>query len=421
MKIMNLKIQMKMKLRCLLLSISGPSNKFLETFDELEQLCKTLNFEIVDRIFQKKLKPDPKFYLGKGKLEKIKTLIKNVSIDCVVFNDNLNPIQRKNIENFLDIKVFDRTEIILEIFSKHAHTNEGKLQVEIAKLNYMLPNIQGKGKELSRLGGGTGTRGPGEKELEYSKRYIKNRIKILKNNLKKLENERQINRKKRIKSKITKISIVGYTNAGKTTLLSILTKEKLKSKNEMFTTLTTLSRKIKLPSGRSVIFSDTVGFIRNLHPMIIEAFHSTLEEIKFSDIILILNDASDFEFEKKLNTVFKTLESLKVYDKPYLLVFNKIDLIPFEHLDYLKKRFSNSAFISSTKNINIDKLLLKIDKLIDKISKQKIIRLKNVDFYILYKYRDLINFNILDVQGDNFIVKLNGPEDLISKITKEAN
>lgn len=418
---MNQNILMKMKLKCLILSISGYSNKFLETFDELEQLCKTLNFDIIDKIFQKRLKPDPKFYLGKGKMEKIKNLIESVSIDCVVFNDDLNSIQRKIIENFLGIKVFDRTEIILEIFSKHANTKEGKLQVEIAKLNYRLTKIQGKGKELSRLGGGTGTRGPGEKVLEYSKRYIKNRIKILKINLKKLEKERQINRKKRIESKITKITIIGYANAGKTTLLSSLIKEKLNSKNEMFTTLTPLSRKVKLPSGRTVIFSDTVGFIRNLHPMIIDAFHSTLEEIKFSDVILILNDAADFEFEKKLNTVFKTLEYLKVYDKPYLLVFNKIDLIPKEHLNYLKKRFSNSIFISSTNNLNIDKLLLKIDELIDKISKKKIVKLKYKDFHSLYKYKDLIKFSVLDVQDDNYIVKIYGPEDLIFKITKEAN
>ncbi|MDK2885752.1 MAG: GTPase [Thermosipho sp. (in: thermotogales)] len=410
-----------MKNKCLLLSISGPSNSFLEIFEELEQLCKTLNFEVVDKIFQKRLKPDPKYYIGIGKLEKINSLIENSQINCLVINDDLSPLQRKNIEKFLNIKVYDRTEIILEIFSKHAHTKEGKLQVEIARLNYLLPYLLGKGKELSRLGGGVGTRGPGEKELEYSKRYIKNRIKILKNNLKKLENNREIIRKKRFKSDTIKISIVGYTNAGKSTLLSKLTGEKIKSKNEMFTTLSTLSRKVKLPSGRIAIFTDTVGFIRNLHPKIIEAFHSTLEEIKYSDIILILLDSSDIEFEKKLETVLNTLESIVPYEKPYFMVFNKIDLIPNEHLNFLKTRFSEAVFISAYKNLNIDKLLLQVDKLIDKITKQVTIEIKNKYLHILYKYKHFINFKILDIQNENVLVKLSGPENLITKITKEAN
>ncbi|SHH40880.1 GTPase HflX [Thermosipho atlanticus] len=407
--------------KCLLVSITGYLNKFLETFGELEQLCKTLNFFVVDKIYQKRTKPDSAYYIGKGKLKKIKDFCDRNKINFIVINDNVTATQRKNIEKFLNIKLFDRTEIILEIFSRHAKTQEGKLQVEIAKLQYLLPYLVGIGKDLSRLGGGIGTRGPGEKELEYSKRYINNRIKSLKNQLAVIKKERTLRRKKRLESKLTKISIVGYTNAGKSSLLSKLSGERFLSKNEMFTTLTTYTRRVKLPSNRIAIFSDTVGFIKDLHPKIIEAFHSTLEEINYSDIVLILIDISDLDYEKKLNTVFETLENIGVYNKPYLLVFNKIDLVSNEYLKTVHSKFPNASYISVTKDLNIKELLLKIDKLIDKISKKKVLYLKPEKLNILFKYKRLIRFSMKETVNNDFKVEIFGPEEIISKILKEAN
>lgn len=334
---------------------------FNESFMELESLCKTLGIDVVDKIFQKRKKPDNAFYFGKGLVEKIKNFLEVENIDYLVIDDDITHIQRRNLEKFLKKKVFDRTEIILEIFAHHAKNNEGRIQVEIARLKYLMPYLIGKGKELSRLGGGIGTRGPGEKSLEYNKRHIKKRILKLEQKLEKLKKVREIQRKKRIKNNIFKISIVGYTNAGKTTLLSKLSNQKLLSKNEMFTTLSPVSRKVRLPSGRYVVFSDTVGFIQKLHPIIIEAFHSTLEEIKYSDMILILVDLSDRNFEKKLRIIYETLESIGVNSKRNVLVFNKIDLCPEDHIKNIKSRYSNAIYISAKNKKNISLLIEKID------------------------------------------------------------
>ncbi|MBO8160114.1 MAG: GTPase HflX [Thermosipho sp. (in: Bacteria)] len=410
-----------MKNRALLVTISGYSNKLLESFDELEQLCLTLDFYIVDKIYQKKLKPDPNYYFGKGKLEKIKSFCYSNNINFLVINDNITSLQRKNIEKFLKIKVLDRTEIILEIFSKHAKTKEGKIQVEIAKLQYLLPYLVGYGKELSRLGGGIGTRGPGERQLEYSRRHIKNRIRSLKRQLENIKHIRELQRKKRLKSSITKISVIGYTNAGKSTLLSKLSGENLVAKNEMFTTLSPFTRKVKLPSNRIAIFSDTVGFISNLHPKIIEAFHSTLEEINYSDILLILVDSSDNNYEKKLETVFETLEKIGIYNKPYILVFNKIDLITSELLETIKNKYPYAIYISAKNNLNLNKLLLKIDEVIDKISKKVITTIKTNKMNILFKYSEQIKYNVLDSNSENIKIELYAPEKMIEKIIKEVN
>ncbi|EKF48961.1 GTP-binding proten HflX [Thermosipho africanus H17ap60334] len=352
------------KSKALIIGLYKPS--YTESFLELEELCETIGIKVVDKIFQKRNRPNPSFYIGKGLLEKVKEFFIRENIDYLVIDDNISHIQRRNIEKYLEKKVYDRTEIILEIFAKHAKTNEGRLQVEIARLKYLLPYLVGQGKELSRLGGGIGTRGPGEKSLEYSKRYIKNRIKKLESKLKKLESIRQVQRKKRNQSNIYKVSIVGYTNAGKTTLLSNLAKETLLSKNEMFTTLSPVSRRVLLPSGRYAIFSDTVGFIRNLHPLIIEAFHSTLEEINFSDLIIILVDVADKNFEEKLEIIDETLESINIAKIKTLLVFNKIDLCHKDYIKNLQRRFSNAVFISAKNKENISTLLHQVENLLQK-------------------------------------------------------
>ncbi|ABR31598.1 GTP-binding protein [Thermosipho melanesiensis] len=343
--------------------IAGIYKKFVdESFYELEQLCKTLGWNVFDKIFQKRRTPDARFYFGKGLLLKIKELIEKGEIDYLVIDDDITNIQRRNIETILYKKVYDRTEVILEIFSKHAKTKEGRIQVEIARLRYLMPYLVGKGKELSRLGGGIGTRGPGEKKLEYEKRYLKRRISTLQNKLKMIKRNRDIQRKKRLNSNLLKISIVGYTNAGKTTLLSKLSKQNLYSKDEMFTTLAPTSRKVMLPSGKFAVFSDTVGFIRKMHPLIIEAFLSTLEEIIYSDLALVVVDVSDVSFREKIKVIYETLEKIGVNLGRTKLVFNKIDLCNSNYLKNLENEFKDAIFISAKKKVNFDYLLNEIDK-----------------------------------------------------------
>ncbi|ONN28144.1 GTP-binding protein [Thermosipho affectus] len=344
--------------------IAGIYSEFIdESFYELESLCKTLSWNVIDRVFQKRKKPDARFYFGRGFLEKFNLLFESGNIDYLIINDDLTIIQRRNIERTIENKVYDRTELILEIFAKHAKTKEGKLQVEIARLKYLMSYLVGKGKELSRLGGGIGTRGPGETKLEYTKRYLKKRVSFLEKELYEIRKNRDVQRKKRIKSNLIKISIVGYTNAGKTTLLSALSKDLLYSKNEMFSTVSPITRRVRLPSGAYVLFSDTVGFIKKLHPLIVEAFHSTLEEIVYSDLILILVDASDINFKDKIKVIFETLEELGIKDKKMILVFNKIDLCNLDYLKKLKGEYKKAIFISARKKINLDLLLYEIDRI----------------------------------------------------------
>ncbi|HRT01944.1 MAG TPA: GTPase HflX, partial [Fervidobacterium sp.] len=249
-----------------------------ESINELEELCKTLDIISVDKVIQRRNKPDPVFYLGIGKLGKVKEFCKNNDVDLLVVDDELTTIQQRNIEKYVEIRTVDRTQIILEIFSRHATTAEGKLQVEMARLVYELPRLRGKGLQLSNQGAGIGTRGPGEKILELDRRKIKNRIAHLRDELNKLKINRENIRKSRTESGYYIVSIAGYTNAGKSTLLSSLSGEKsILISDRLFATLNPTTRRVVLPGGRVVLFSDTVGFIKKLPHTLIEAFHSTLE------------------------------------------------------------------------------------------------------------------------------------------------
>ncbi|QTA37608.1 GTPase HflX [Thermosipho ferrireducens] len=404
--------------KCLLIGISGYEQDVLDSLLELEQLCRTLGLEVVDKFYQKRVKPDPSYYLGKGKLNKIKNFCKDENIEVVVTNDEITPAQKRNLEKFLNVNVLDRTQVILRIFLKHATTNEGKLQVEIAKLKYELPYIVGKGKEFSRLGGGIATRGPGEQEAEYTKRYIKKRIRILTKKLEQIKKNREIKRKKRLESYHGIISIVGYTNAGKSTLLAQLSQENVLIKNEMFSTLAPLLRKVKLPSGRYVIFSDTVGFIKKLPHTLVESFHSTLEEIVHSDLILILLDVSDHNYQKKLKIVHEVLYDIGVYNKPYILVFNKIDLCSEDYLSVVKKNYPEAIYISAKKRQNIIDLLLKIDKFFDKMEESLILDVPFPKIGEVMKFRDALNLNVIEMRNNSYKLSLKGPKAVLHQIKK---
>ncbi len=293
---------------------------------ELRRLLDTAGGETVATLVQSRQNPDVRTYIGSGKLLELAELCKNNEVDIAVFDCELTPSQIRNIEDELDgVRVIDRSMLILDIFALHAATAEGKLQVELAQLRYTLPRLMGKGTELSRLGGGIGTRGPGESKLETDRRHIQRRIVALENEIRELENNRNIQRSRREKSGIQKIAVVGYTNAGKSTLMNRLTGAGILAEDKLFATLDPTTRKYALPSGREILLTDTVGFIRNLPHHLIRAFKSTLDEAKYADALLIVIDASDPEAESQLEVTEKLLYDLGASSKPTVCVFNKCD------------------------------------------------------------------------------------------------
>jgi len=284
--------------------------------DEFRNLVSSTGIEVNDLRIVKIKEINPAIYIGKGKAEELSLLVKEKNIDVVIFNNNLSFTQQRNLEDVFGVKTIDRTQLILDIFARHAHTKEGILQVELAQLQYLLPRLKGKGIFLSRLGGGIGTRGPGEKKLEVDRRKIKDRIKHLKEELEELKNHRALVRKKREKEKIKVCSLVGYTNAGKSTLFNALTSSSQETSNELFTTLTTKSKKFILNNNTEVLLTDTVGFIYNLPPTLVEAFKATLEELYFADLLLHVIDSSSLDIERQLSSVVKILEELNLKEKP---------------------------------------------------------------------------------------------------------
>lgn len=295
-----------------------------ESLDELEELVNTAGATVVGRLVQNLEHASNATYIGSGKVEELKDLIWETDATAIVCDDELSPAQYKNLEDQLDIKVMDRTLIILDIFAGRAKTAEGKIQVELAQLRYRATRLIGM-RNLSRQGGGIGTRGPGEKKLEVDRRLIRNRISQLKAQVSEMENHRQVTRAKRQENPVPVVAIVGYTNAGKSTLLNTLTNADVLEEDKLFATLDPTTRNYKLPDGQEVLLTDTVGFIRKLPHHLIDAFRSTLEEAKYSDIILHIVDSSNPVMDKNVHAVYETLRNLKVTDKIIITVFNKID------------------------------------------------------------------------------------------------
>lgn len=296
-----------------------------ESLDELKDLVKTAGATAVGMVIQRREMIHPATYVGKGKIEEIKELLWETQATGVVCDDELSPAQMANLTELLDTKVMDRTLVILDIFAGRASTSEGKIQVELAQLKYRQTQLTGAGKAMSRLGGGIGTRGPGEKKLEMDRRLIKSRIAQLNRELKDVKRHRQLTREQRMKSHMPVVSIVGYTNAGKSTLLNTLTDAKVLEEDQLFATLDPTTRNLKLPSGQEILLTDTVGFIRKLPHHLIDAFKSTLEEAKYADLILHVVDASNQQMDEQMYVVYETLQRLGVLNKPVITVFNKMD------------------------------------------------------------------------------------------------
>lgn len=298
------------------------------SLDELEELVKTAGGQTVGRLIQNREKIHPGTYLGKGKIDELKELIWETDATGIVCDDELSPAQLRNLEDALETKVMDRTMVILDIFARHATTREGKLQVELAQLRYRAVRLVGLRNSLSRLGGGIGTRGPGESKLEIDRRRIHDRISQLKSELEQVQRHRELSRQQREKSHTLRAAIVGYTNAGKSTLLNALTQAGVLAEDKLFATLDPTARALRLPDGRQVLLIDTVGFVRRLPHHLVEAFRSTLEEAVEADVILNVCDASSPEAEEHLQVTRELLQELGCGDVPILTVFNKCDLSP---------------------------------------------------------------------------------------------
>ncbi|MCF7888257.1 MAG: GTPase HflX [Candidatus Omnitrophica bacterium] len=300
--------------------------------------------------------PNASLYIGKGKAQELKEILEAKDINVVIFNSNLNYSQQRNLEDLLGLKTLDRTQLILDIFAKHAKTKEGSLQVELAQLQYLLPRLRGKGLILSRLGGGIGTLGPGETKLEVDRRKISEKITHIKQEIKQISQHRDVARKKRQRQKIPICSLVGYTNAGKTTLFNLLTKNQQKTSSNLFTTLDTVTRKIKIKEGMDVIVSDTVGFIHKLPPNLIDAFKATLEELNYSDLLLHVIDASAANISQIRKSVDQVLAELKLNNKEKIIVFNKIDSLDQITLEKMEGSYPEIIFISALTEKGVERL-----------------------------------------------------------------
>lgn len=317
--------------RVILIAVStSDEDDTKESLDELEELADTAGAVTVDKIIQNRERVHPGTYLGKGKIEEVRDRVWELGATGVICDDELSPAQLRNLENALDTKVMDRTMVILDIFAAHAVTSEGKIQVELAQLKYRAARLVGLRNSLSRLGGGIGTRGPGEKKLEVDRRLIHDRIGQLKAELEEVKRHREVSRKQRDRNYTLSAAIVGYTNAGKSTLLNKLTGAGILAEDKLFATLDPTTRGMELPSGQQILLTDTVGFIRKLPHHLIEAFRSTLEEARYSDIILHVVDCSNPQMDAQIHIVYETLRKLEITDKTVVTVFNKIDRLEHE-------------------------------------------------------------------------------------------
>ena len=298
-----------------------------QSLDELAGLAETAGALVITRVLQNRQKPDPATYIGSGKAEELSLTCQALEIDLAIFDDELTGAQKRNLENALGVRVIDRTALILDIFAQHAQSAEGKLQVELAQMKYRLPRLTGQGTELSRLGGGIGTRGPGETQLEVDRRRIRKRIDDLERDLKEIKQRRDLRRARREKQGQTIVALVGYTNAGKSTLLNALSGSDVLVEDKLFATLDPVMRNVDLPENRSCLLVDTVGFIRKLPHPLVQAFRSTLEEAIYADLLIVVSDLSSPNYAQQRDTVFEVLNDLGVTDRPILEVLNKADRV----------------------------------------------------------------------------------------------
>lgn len=391
------------------------SDDTVQSLYELRELAETAGAVTVGTIMQSRETIHPATYLGKGKLEELKELLYDLDATGVICDDELSPAQLNNLEQELECKVMDRTMVILDIFAQRAKTSEGKIQVELAQLKYRAARLVGMRASLSRLGGGIGTRGPGEKKLEMDRRLIHSRIGQLKEQLEQVQKHRELIRSQRDKSQVKVAAIVGYTNAGKSTLLNTMTQAGVLEENQLFATLDPTTRALDLPGRQQILLTDTVGFIRKLPHHLIEAFKSTLEEAKYADIIIHVVDASNPQKEKQMHVVYETLKDLGVKDQPILTLFNKQDRI--ENPEILKDMKADKTLKISAKTGQ------GLDDLKDEL--EKILRARSILLERVFPYEKAGLIQIVrakgqlleeEYRGDGIYVKAFVPAEIYGKV-----
>jgi len=407
--------------RVILVAVSTEDeNDTKASLDELEELVKTAGAVTVDKIIQNRERIHPGTYLGKGKIEEIKDRIWELDATGIVCDDELSPAQLRNLEEALDTKIMDRTMVILDIFASRATTREGKIQVELAQLKYRSARLVGLRSSLSRLGGGIGTRGPGEKKLEMDRRLIHDRIGMLKADLEDVKRHREVVRQQRDKNHVPTASIVGYTNAGKSTLLNRLTDAGILAEDKLFATLDPTTRNLSLPGGQQILLTDTVGFIRKLPHHLIEAFKSTLEEAKYSDIILHVVDCSNPQMDMQMYVVYETLRELGVCDKVMVTVFNKIDTA--EGGVILRDVSSDHQVrISAKTGEGLDELLNLLETILrnQKVYLEKVYSYKEAGkIQLIRKYGQLLKE---EYQEDGILVNAYVPSELFASLADNAD
>lgn len=373
------------------------------SLDELERLLDTAGGKVFARVIQVKDSFDPRTCIGSGKVKEISELCDKNAISLVIFDFELSPAQIRNLEGDIgcDVRVIDRSMLILDIFALHATSGEGKLQVELAQLRYSAPRLMGKGTELSRLGGGIGTRGPGETKLETDRRHLKEKVISLEKRLEEMEHNRAVMRAQRDRSGLTKIALVGYTNAGKSTLLNALTNAGVLSEDKLFATLDPTTRKLELPCGESVLLTDTVGFIRKLPHHLVKAFKSTLDEVVYADVLLIVSDITDPEVTEHIEVTKGVLEDLGALDKPIIYVYNKCDKL-LEQIDTLDS--DHTVVVSGATGKGIDRLLALIEETIHSFKKKYTLLVPYSNQSVISMLYDKYTVNSVDYLDDGISV-----------------
>ncbi|MEY8535302.1 GTPase HflX [Blautia pseudococcoides] len=393
----------------------GDGDDTVESVEELAELAKTAGALVVGTVIQKRERIHPGTYVGKGKMEELKMLLTALDATGIICDDELSPVQMNNLQQELDCKVMDRTLLILDIFADHASTSEGKIQVELAQLRYRAVRLVGLRNSLSRLGGGIGTRGPGEKKLEMDRRLIKERISQLKRELEQVKRHRELLREGRKRDRAMTAAIVGYTNAGKSTLLNTLTDAGVLSEDKLFATLDPTTRMLELSKGTKIYLTDTVGFIRKLPHHLIEAFKSTLEEAKYADIILHVVDASNPQMEDQMRVVYDTLQELEVTNKKIVTLFNKQDKLAEEQI--LHDLNANHVLrISAKTGDGLDRLREELEKIVteDQIYLERVIPYK--DAGILQQIRKYGQLMEEEYTEGGIAVKARVPKDILGRL-----
>jgi len=401
--------------RAILVGLERPGKwAIIDSLKELAQLAETAGAEVLGMTWQKRERPDSALFIGRGKVQELSLLRQEKNANLIIFDDELSPAQQRNLEKILGIKVLDRTALILDIFAQRARSHEGKLQVELAQLRYNLPRLGGQGLVLSRLGGGIGTRGPGETKLEVDRRRIRDRVSDITQQIEHIKKQRNLHRKRRENTRIPTIALVGYTNAGKSTLLNTLTDSEVLAEDKLFATLDPTTRHITLPNGQQALLTDTVGFIQKLPHQLIAAFRATLEEVIQADILLHVIDASHPQYQEQSHAVFQVLRELNVDTKQLITIFNKGDKVDNQELVKQLLKTENSVMISALSRSGIGKLLSVIEEFIKQQTVEMYLLIPYNNSGIIAKLYDLSNVHSTEYREDGIYVVISLPPDQVN-------